>query len=130
MLEDPAATGAATPSLWISDENQRSGEPVVGDLRARATLPTMSGYERAPLVEALCEFQFASAPDSAWDWTLPGQFYERVKDRFPGRAEARRLDLAVGPTLAARTHDRIQFRRPEGDGARASRWSPTAKSAF
>ena len=37
-------------------------------------------YRKPPVVEALCELFFAG---SAWDDTVPGRFYDRVKDRFP-----------------------------------------------
>jgi hypothetical protein len=34
-------------------------------------------YEETPLVEALCEFRFLG--NEAWDWTIPGIVYERIK---------------------------------------------------
>lgn len=37
-------------------------------------------YRKPPVVEALCELYFA---DSKWDDTIPGRFYESVKDDFP-----------------------------------------------
>src|SRR3990172_4896115 len=37
-------------------------------------------YRKPPVVEALCEIYFAG---SNWDETVPGGFYDRVKDRFP-----------------------------------------------
>jgi len=37
-------------------------------------------YRKPPVVEALCEIYFAG---SNWDETVPGRFYDRVKDRFP-----------------------------------------------
>jgi len=38
-------------------------------------------YKSPPVVEALCEFQFV--PNEAWDITIPGMLYERIKDEFP-----------------------------------------------
>jgi len=37
-------------------------------------------YRKPPVVEALCEIYFAG---SNWDETVPGGFYDRVKDNFP-----------------------------------------------
>lgn len=41
-----------------------------------------STYADSPLIEALCELRFVQ---SKWDATIPGVFYDRVKDRFPVR---------------------------------------------
>jgi uncharacterized protein (TIGR04255 family) len=38
-------------------------------------------YKNPPIVEALCEFQFV--PGQPWDATIPGMFYERIKNKFP-----------------------------------------------
>ena len=46
-----------------------------------------------PLLEALCEFRFQ--PDDPWDWTVPGRFYEKVKDQFPLREEVRGVSIHV-----------------------------------
>ncbi|BBM69561.1 TIGR04255 family protein [Rhodothermus marinus] len=40
-------------------------------------------YKKPPIIEALCEFRLGQ--DTEWDLTVPGQFYERVKDQFPHR---------------------------------------------
>jgi uncharacterized protein (TIGR04255 family) len=37
-------------------------------------------YRSPPLVEALCEFRLT--PDTPWDMTIPGLFYETVKHAF------------------------------------------------
>lgn len=37
-------------------------------------------YRKPPVIEALCELHFEG---SAWDDTVPGQFYDRVKAQFP-----------------------------------------------
>ncbi|MBI4566163.1 MAG: TIGR04255 family protein [Planctomycetes bacterium] len=49
---------------------------------SRSQLPINEGrkYRNPPVIEALCEIYFA---ESAWDDTIPGRFYERVRDRFP-----------------------------------------------
>ena len=51
-------------------------------------------YRNPPLLEAVCEFRLTQ--DTYWDLTIPGLFYERVKDEF-GRREQRvvqELELA------------------------------------
>lgn len=40
-----------------------------------------------PLAEAVCEFRFDTA--GAWDWTIPGMLYERVRRDFPRREQVR-----------------------------------------
>jgi len=35
--------------------------------------------ESSPLVEALCEFRFSD--EINWDWTIPGQLYDIIKDK-------------------------------------------------
>lgn len=41
-------------------------------------------YRNPPVLEALCEIYFA---DSMWDETVPGAFYERIKDDFPEKRQ-------------------------------------------
>lgn len=41
-------------------------------------------YRKPPVVEALCELFFEG---SSWHATVPGRFYERVKDRFPEQSQ-------------------------------------------
>lgn len=38
-------------------------------------------YANPPLVEAVCEFRFAS--DTPWDPTIPGLVYEKLREEFP-----------------------------------------------
>lgn len=38
-----------------------------------------------PIVEAVCEFRLVQ--DTRWDLTVPGLFYEKVKDSFPDREQ-------------------------------------------
>ncbi|RMG51408.1 MAG: TIGR04255 family protein [Acidobacteria bacterium] len=51
-------------------------------------------YKNSPIVEAVCEFRLTT--DTPWDPTIPGLFYERVKDTFPHREQ--RLVQEVGVT--------------------------------
>lgn len=54
-------------------------------------------YRKPPVVEALCELFFEG---SNWDETVPGQFYERVKARFPEKAqrEGQQAHVALSST--------------------------------
>jgi uncharacterized protein (TIGR04255 family) len=51
-------------------------------------------YQKPPLIEALCEFQFADA-DSEWDWTIPGLVYQQIKEQFPIKRHAPTVEFEV-----------------------------------
>ena len=75
-----------------------------------------SKYKNPPIIEALCEFQFA--PDSPWDLVKPGLVYEKVRDTFPKRRQARQLSVGIsasreGVEQEVRTTDRVQFLRED-----------------
>jgi len=53
-------------------------------------------YEKPPLVEALCEFRFLG--DQAWDWTIPGIVYERIKIDYPEKRQEGVLEVPVRQT--------------------------------
>jgi uncharacterized protein (TIGR04255 family) len=57
-------------------------------------------YRKPPVVEALCEIYFA---DSTWDDTIPGAFYERVKDEFPRKQqrEIQEAQITLGQGTAS-----------------------------
>jgi uncharacterized protein (TIGR04255 family) len=42
-------------------------------------------YKNAPVVEALCEFQFI--PNQPWDITIPGLIYEKIRKVFPEKQQ-------------------------------------------
>jgi uncharacterized protein (TIGR04255 family) len=44
-------------------------------------------YRNPPIVEAVCTFAFAS--ESHWNVTIPGRFYERVRESYPEEPEER-----------------------------------------
>ena len=54
-------------------------------------------YKSPPLVEAVCEFRLT--PDTPWDLTIPGLFYERVKGTFAQREQrmVQKVELTQGP---------------------------------
>ena len=72
-------------------------------------------YKNPPLIEAICAFQFE--PGQAWDWTVPGLFYARIRDEFPERAEQQMMQVGFGagqsvspPTMSV---SRVQFLRKD-----------------
>ncbi len=69
-------------------------------------------YQNPPLVEALCEFQFTS---DAWDWTIPGLLYTKIKENFPVKKQVKKLDIEINTKSTQVDHNvldevtRIQF---------------------
>lgn len=53
-------------------------------------------YRRPPVIEALCEIYFSG---SVWDETVPGAFYERMKQDFPQKQQRRfqAVQVSLGP---------------------------------
>jgi uncharacterized protein (TIGR04255 family) len=49
-------------------------------------------YQHPPIEEALCEIYFSG---SVWDSTIPGIFYDRIKDRFPIKTQVKQVSLEV-----------------------------------
>jgi len=50
-------------------------------------------YKNPPLVEAVCEFRLTR--DTHWDLTIPGLFYEGVKEVFPHREQRSVQELQI-----------------------------------
>ncbi len=49
-------------------------------------------YQNPPIIEALCEIFFAG---SEWDATIPGSFYQIVRDAYPNKREIPRFGLTM-----------------------------------
>ena len=49
-------------------------------------------YKKPPLIEALCEFQFA---EGDWDWTIPGLVYQQIETQFPIKRQASTVEFEV-----------------------------------
>lgn len=69
-----------------------------------------------PIIETLCEFQFI--PSQPWDMTIPGIFYERVKNEFPIKKQQMGFGVGFKPKDKEIQHrfemaPRIQFFRPD-----------------
>lgn len=88
---------------------------VTGSRRAAAAPATTARhYDRPPVVEALVEVYFAG---SQWNMTIPGRFYERVKDRFPNVSAQVQFDIPIAPTggpTGPIARERAQLRSPDG----------------
>ena len=52
-------------------------------------------YSKPPLVEAIAEFQFN--PTQAWDWTVPGRYYELLSAGYPKKRQQNVLELTMQP---------------------------------
>lgn len=62
---------------------------------------TRREYTNPPIEEAVCEFRFA--PGQAWNLTVPGLFYEKIRDDYPGEPRQQNLiaaELLAGPMPA------------------------------
>lgn len=74
-------------------------------------------YKNPPVVEALCEIYFH---ESKWDGTLPGLFFEKVKESYPKKRELEQIGVQVSvskETQAAQVQRgarRIQFIKEDG----------------
>lgn len=74
-------------------------------------------YTYPPVIEALCEIMFAG---SQWDSTIPGLFFEKIKDTYPKKKELDTIEAEV--TLSkdvqgsrfANVGKRMQFVREDG----------------
>jgi len=74
-------------------------------------------YKNPPVVEALCEIYFR---ESKWDGTLPGLFFERVREKYPKKRELEQIGVQVSisreaqATQVQREGRRIQFIKEDG----------------
>jgi uncharacterized protein (TIGR04255 family) len=71
---------------------------------------TRRQYSNPPIEEAVCEFRFA--PGSAWNLTVPGLFYEKIKDAYPG--EPRQQNLIATEVVAGQTPANPEFTVRQG----------------
>ena len=73
-------------------------------------------YKSPPLVEALCEFQFAS---ENWDWTIPGLIYQEIQTRFPQKRQLNRVEFEIAALQGHLSQqvkgnaDRMHFLNPD-----------------
>ncbi len=67
-------------------------------------------YNRPPLIEAVCHFRFSSS--LAWDWTIPGLFYEQIRNKFPLKQQVNVVETTIDPNRAQVTQQsqpKMQF---------------------
>ncbi len=50
-------------------------------------------YPSSPITEAMCEIRYT--PAAAWDLTIPGLFYERIKEDFPKRVQDKGVETTI-----------------------------------
>ncbi|MGO8674116.1 MAG: TIGR04255 family protein [Capsulimonadaceae bacterium] len=76
-------------------------------------------FERPPLIEALCQFHFTSAPERPWDSTVPGLMYARIRDQFPTKQEQTviQLEIALGAPFSPPANSVNQMRFVRSDGS-------------
>ncbi len=73
-------------------------------------------YKNPPIIEAVCEFRFERG--SPWDLTIPGLIYEKVRDGFPKRKQAKQVQIEIsavteGLEQQVTTTDRMRFLRED-----------------
>ena len=61
--------------------------------------PSERRYRKPPVIEALCEIVFSG---SSWDDTVPGLFYERIKNNYPSKRQrtVQQAQITLGPEQA------------------------------
>jgi uncharacterized protein (TIGR04255 family) len=62
-------------------------------------------YESSPIIETICEFQFE--PDPAWDFTILGLVYDKIKNQFPIRNQVAQINAAITENVSAIQIDTI-----------------------
>ena len=73
-------------------------------------------YKNSPITEAVCEFQFGR--DSAWDLTMPGLVFTKLKKTFPTRRQLQQVAFAIPirdkvPAGILKPADQVQFLRTD-----------------
>lgn len=74
-------------------------------------------YKNPPVVEALCEIFFNG---SKWDSTLPGLFFDKIKDDYPKKRELEQIGVEVSVSRdmqgsrVMRGSKRLQFIKEDG----------------
>ena len=74
-------------------------------------------YKNPPIIEAVCEFQFA--PGQPWDFTVHGLFYEQIRAEFPEKQQQMGIGIRFRQEAGAIQHEllpnseRMQFLRKD-----------------
>lgn len=67
-------------------------------------------YSKPPLIEAVCDFKFSSS--QPWDWTIPGLFYEQIRDSFPIKEQLNIVETTIDPNqgkFVQQAQPKLQF---------------------
>jgi len=67
-------------------------------------------YTKPPFVEAVCDLRFSSS--NPWDWTIPGLFYDQIRDRFPVKEQLNTIETRIDPVqgkVVQQTQLKLQF---------------------
>lgn len=91
--------------------------PLFGEYDLRGSDLMSRRYLSPPVFEALCEIYTA---ESAWDPTIPGRFYERVREDFPRLGQTREMGVEIASDQTGQSarvtqgEARSQFLRKDG----------------
>lgn len=72
-------------------------------------------YNKPPLIEAVCDFRFSSS--EPWDWTIPGLFYEQIRDSFPNKHQVNVIETRVDQSeskIVQQSQTKMQFISQDG----------------
>ncbi|HLQ27784.1 MAG TPA: TIGR04255 family protein [Ktedonobacteraceae bacterium] len=72
-------------------------------------------YNKPPLIEAVCDFRFSSS--QLWDWTIPGLFYEQIRDNFPNKNQISTIETTVNASegkVVQQSQPKLQFINQDG----------------
>lgn len=72
-------------------------------------------YNKPPLIEAVCDFRFSSS--EPWDWTIPGLFYEQIRDSFPNKQQINIIETRVDQSeskIVQQSQTKMQFINQDG----------------
>lgn len=73
-------------------------------------------YCKSPLIEAVCDFRFSSS--QPWDWTIPGLFYEQIREKFPIKEQLNAVETIIDPVqakLVQQVQPKLQFANEKRD---------------
>lgn len=67
-------------------------------------------YRKPPLIEAVCDFRFSGS--QPWDWTVPGLFYEQIRNDFPNKEQVNVVGTIIDPAqskIVQQAQPKMQF---------------------
>lgn len=74
---------------------------------------------KPPVIEAICEFRFAET--APWEWTIPGQLYDKIGQEFADRSQLQGMGVQIKASQSAPpiatiqpAPNRVQLKRQDG----------------